>query len=582
MPRTYVLAAALVLLFSGAAAVAETIDEAKLKTDGLPVSLAAKAVTYSGAGFFYVEEDSRCSGIRVEKSDHSLSVGMRSDIAGTIATKPSGERYIAASLTVQSAPPNAYATVSPLAMSLKAIGGAAWNVAGGGGQTGAAGAVGLNNVGLLVKVWGRFQQTGETSFTVDDGSGAPVRCEVPAGTVLQPGWQYVAATGISSLATSGPDRISVVLVRDIRVLLPAESVSPPGKPSGNTSPVVGASWTYSASASLCSHGHPVEYSFAWGDGTSSSWSTSANAAHSWSSPGTRTVTVTARCQANPLISATSPGLQVTAISSPYTGQMVLVSAGSFDMGTPDEYTAPHNADEHPRHSVAVSEFYIGKHEVTRGEFKQFILAGGYSNQTYWSSAGWSWKVSRGRTSPNYWTPVQDWGTGSWTQTDSHPVVGVSYYEAEAFCNWAGGHLPTEAQWEKAARWNGTYSSIYPWGDIWDPEKCNNWFDHNSAGGGYQRWQTAPVESYPGGVSPYGCMDMSGNLWEWCSDWYDAAYYSLTPPGGWIEPQGPTGGSTRVLRGGCWSGDYDSVQRSALRGSYEPGSGWTSFGFRVAR
>jgi len=579
---TRALTAVIVLALLCVGSMGETIDQAKLKTDEQPVSLEARVVTHTGTGFFYVEEDSRCAGIRVEKDAHTLAAGMRADVAGTMKTDPNGERYILASTAGQSGAPNAFGSAPPLALRNAAIGGSDWRVAGSGGQVGVAASAGLNNIGLLVRTWGRFQQADATAFTLDDGSGHPIRCVVPSGTFLNPGWQYVTVTGVCSLATSGSGRIPIVLVREMEVVSPVESVTAPGTPSGNASPVVGALTTYSAAASTCSHGHPVEYSFNWADGAASDWSPSASASHAWASAGVRTVTVTARCQAHNGVSTISAGLQVSVTPSPYTGQMILIPAGAFDRGTPDSYTAPHNADEHPQHSVTLRDFYIGKYEVTRGEFRQFILAGGYSNQSYWSSDGWAWKLSRQRTAPNYWTQDQNWGTGSFTQSESHPVVGVSYYEAEAFCNWAGGSLPTEAQWEKAARWNGSYSAIYPWGDTWNSEECNNWYDTNAAGGGYGRWQTAPVGSYPAGATHYGCMDMAGNQWEWCRDWYDAAYYSQTPPGGWIDPCGPAGGSTRVLRGGCWSGDYNATMRCALRASYGPDNGWTSFGFRVAR
>jgi len=140
----------------------------------------------------------------------------------------------------------------------------------------------------------------------------------------------------------------------------------------------------------------------------------------------------------------------------YPGQMVYIPAGSFLMG--NNGAEPYSyCGELPQHSVYLSGYWIGKYEVTRGEYQQFMNAGGYSNPAYWSSAGWSWKGSR--TQPYYWAEQQDWGTGTFTQTSNHPVVGVSYYEAEAFCNWAGGHLPTEAQWEKAARWTGSYPNV---------------------------------------------------------------------------------------------------------------------------
>ncbi|MDO8586911.1 MAG: formylglycine-generating enzyme family protein [Armatimonadota bacterium] len=259
---------------------------------------------------------------------------------------------------------------------------------------------------------------------------------------------------------------------------------------------------------------------------------------------------------------------------PARTQMIYIPAGSFLMG--NNGAEPYSyCRELPQHSVNLSGYWIGKYEVTRGEYQQFMSAGGYSNSSYWSSAGWSEKVSNGRTQPIFWESQQNWGSPPWTftQTDNHPVVGVSYYEAEAFCNWAGGHLPTDAQLEKAARWTGSYPNVYPWGNTWDAEKCNNYYDHNSAGGGYQKYQTSPVGSYPSGASPYGLQDMAGNVREWCQDWL-VSYAGSSCPVDYT-------GSYRVLRGGGW---YDSVYdyRCAYRYYMEPYYANFDIGFRLAR
>ena len=645
------------------------IAQAKLKPNGDPVAINGKAVTAVFGDAFYVEEDHRACGIRVGKAGHGLAVGNRVYVDGTVQTESNKERYIEATTVL----PSGDGSVAPVLVNNRGLGGGDWYYCSvtGAGQMGVQGDSGLNNIGLLVKTWGRYQQVDATTFTVDDGSGLSVRCTVPSGTFLYSGWQYVSVAGISSMFNYDSSiYLPNILVREIGVVLPVEVVSVPGTPSGNTGPVVNVSEAYTTSGSTCSQGHPVEYSFDWGDGTSSAWSTSTSASHSWSALGIKTVTVTARCQVSTVLTATSavrtvnvvaevvsvPGTPVgntsptlnfsyaystsgstcngghpveysfnwsDGASSPWStstsashswsalgtktvtvnarcqahpivsaisnalvvnvqdiqpGEMIFIPAGSFDMGTPDGYTGSHYEDEHPQHSVTLSGYYIGKYEVTRGEYQQFMNAGGYSNSAYWSTAGWSWKVDIGRTEPYYWAASQNWGSppGAFTQTDNHPVVGVTYYEAEAFCNWAGGHLPTEAQWERAARWTGTHANVWPWDDTWNAQKSNNWSDSL-----YPGYQTAPVGSYSSYPSPSGCQDMAGNVGEWCQDWYGSTYYAESPTS---DPQGPASGDYvyRVLRGGSWYGTGSYGSRCAFRGRYvSPGYKYYD-GFRLAR
>ena len=263
-------------------------------------------------------------------------------------------------------------------------------------------------------------------------------------------------------------------------------------------------------------------------------------------------------------------------------EMIRIPAGSFLMGNSgvgdDAYYVERAKlnGELPQHSVYLPVYSIGKYEVTRGQYRKFIQAGGYSNPAYWSNDGWKWKTKNKRTEPGFWAAKQTWGRGqTFTQTDKHPVVGVTYYEAEAFCKWAGGHLPTEAQWEKAARWNAAkkHPNVYPWGDVWDAEKCNNYEDHNIAGGGSKGRQTAPVGSYPDGASPYGCQDMAGNAWEWCQDWYKSY------PGS--TKQFDETNNYRVLRGGGWRDDF-GYARCAYRVYDYPIHYNGGIGFRFAR
>jgi len=281
-------------------------------------------------------------------------------------------------------------------------------------------------------------------------------------------------------------------------------------------------------------------------------------------------------------------------------EMITIPAGEFLMGSNPE--DPHaRPKEFPQHRVHVDTFQISKYQVTRGQYRRFMAAGGYSDPRYWSPEGWKWKEgdtiaytwmhgkvnrvqrpnpAQPRTEPLYWADEQDWGTGKFIQTDDHPVAGVTYYEAEAYCRWAEARLPSEAEWEKAARWTGTHANIWPWGDTWEPEKCNHFKDHSPAGGGYEKLQSSPVGSYPDGVSPYGCMDMVGNAYEWVSDW--AVSYPDNP-----EPFDLTD-AFRFVRGGCWD-DGPGSNRCAYRGWYlPPDSGGTGpgdcdyIGFRIVR
>ena len=288
------------------------------------------------------------------------------------------------------------------------------------------------------------------------------------------------------------------------------------------------------------------------------------------------------------------------------GEMVTIPAGSFLMGNNghEGYGGP---EEFPQHSVHLPTYQIGKFEVTRGQYRRFIEAGGYDNPNYWSLEGWKWNESdfivyagmygkfnkvvrpnkdQKRNQPEHWEPQQEWighgyGHPVFIQTDDHPVVGVTYFEAEAYCNWAGGRLPTEAEWEKAARWDqeNRHANIWPWGDAWAPEKCNNPEDHNPAGGGYRVNQSAPVGSYPDGASPYGCMDMVGNAYEWVAD------IAKSYPG---NPEPFEHKDFHFVKGGCWDDGPTSVRCSYRRWYLPPGSGGVGpgdsdyIGFRVAR
>ncbi|MBI1299670.1 SUMF1/EgtB/PvdO family nonheme iron enzyme [bacterium] len=239
--------------------------------------------------------------------------------------------------------------------------------------------------------------------------------------------------------------------------------------------------------------------------------------------------------------------------------------------------------ESPAHTVYLDGYWIGQTEVTNAQFRAFIEDGGYTTERYWSASGWTWRVANSITEPEFWQDANFNG-------DQQPVSGISWYEADAYSRWLTQksglaiRLPTEAEWEKAAR--GTDGRTYPWGDDWDPSRANYcdrrcgdafafalWVDANNDDG-YAH--TSPVGRFLNGASPNGALDMAGNVWEWTGDWYDSSYYATSPE---RNPMGPASGSERVLRGGSWS-DNPSFLRGAFRLRYTPDYRNINVGVRV--
>jgi len=307
-----------------------------------------------------------------------------------------------------------------------------------------------------------------------------------------------------------------------------------------------------------------------------------------------------------------------------TGGMVLVPGGSFTMGASDARAYP---DEYPPHPVTVSAFWLDRHEVTNEQFAAFVAATGYVTTAErpidWEEMAKNappgtprppedmlqpgalvFRQTRGavplqdHTQWWAWTPGASWrhpeGPGSDLRgRENHPVVQVSWDDAQAYAAWAGKRLPTEAEWEWAAR-GGLEAAVYPWGSeglTHGKPKANYWegdFPYrNSEDDGYTL--LAPVGQYaPNG---YGLYDMAGNVWEWCQDWYHPEYYRQVSAGV-VNPRGPARGydpaepllPKRILRGGSFlcNDAYCAGYRVAARMKSSPDSGLQHSGFRCAR
>lgn len=235
-------------------------------------------------------------------------------------------------------------------------------------------------------------------------------------------------------------------------------------------------------------------------------------------------------------------------------EMILIPAGEFAVGSNDGWD-----DEKPLHKVYLDAFYISRYPVTNAEYKKFVDATNHAvpfDDTDWFAVLYKWD-KKNRTHPK--------------DRADHPVVLVNWNDAVAYCEWAGGHLPTEAEWEKTASWDEAIKEkrSHPWGNGFDSSKCNT-EEYGFIG-------TTPVSKFaPQGDSAYGISDMLGNVWEWCADWYEASYYQHSPT---QNPQGPTSGQFRVMRGGSWRVDT-FFTRCAQRGHCCPETRGSTLGFRV--
>jgi sulfatase modifying factor 1 len=289
------------------------------------------------------------------------------------------------------------------------------------------------------------------------------------------------------------------------------------------------------------------------------------------------------------------GPRVRAVEGPRL-DLVDVPSGSFRMGNDrgDGYRAD---GEGPAHVVELADYAIGRAPITNGQFAEFVAATGHvtTAEAYGTSFVFGgllpddFPPTRGVAAAPWWREVEgaDWRHPLGPHSDvagmdRHPVVHVSWHDAVAFCGWAGARLPTEAEWERAAR-GGREGEPFPWGDELEPDGRHrmNVFQGTFPGHdtGADGWVgTSPVGSYP--PNDIGLVDVTGNVWEWCADWFAPDWYRRSPPRG---PTGPPRGTARVQRGGSYlcHASYCRRYRVDARSSSAPDSTSGNVGFRIA-
>mgnify|MGYP005619766277 CR=1 FL=1 len=267
-------------------------------------------------------------------------------------------------------------------------------------------------------------------------------------------------------------------------------------------------------------------------------------------------------------------IKITAHDGATGPDMVRIPGGTFQMG--DSFSEG-DSDERPVHTVTLSSFSMSRCEITNGQYCEFLnsaqsqgliaIGGG---RVYQAGSGTSYPYCETLTSSAYSQIAYSGGafsvrTKAGRAMYDDPMVDVSWYGAAAYCAWAGGRLPTEAEWEYAAR--GPQAWIYPWGTAFNGSYANycdascpqEWRD-TAFDDGFAQW--APVGSYAGGASWCGAMDMAGNVWEWVNDWWSEDYYAHSPT---ENPQGPDSGTIRIARGGSWYDESWRVSASCRKG-----------------
>lgn len=240
--------------------------------------------------------------------------------------------------------------------------------------------------------------------------------------------------------------------------------------------------------------------------------------------------------------ATQPEFHAIPINSSKSAPIAFIPDGEFAMGSDRGQD-----DEQPVHRVSVKAFYLETQEVTVARYAAFLMS----------------------QKPD---PPFKWNEATNGSHENKPVVGVNWYDARDYCRWIGRRLPTEAEWELAAR--GTEGRMYPWGEA-HPTRGH-------ANAGHTKWHgydtLTNVGQFELGKTPNGVYDLAGNLWEWVADWYDASYYQFSPR---ENPPGPSAGPLRALRGGAWNNDAKTI-RSTNRAGYAPDARRNDVGFRCAK